>query len=56
MMCFAHFSLLMLSGQVREGKDIRTYFLCAASETEKKGWIDAIVASRKYYSALKVCP
>lgn len=38
---------------VREGKDVRTYYLCAASESEKKQWIDAIVTSRKYFAALK---
>lgn len=38
---------------VREGKDVRTYYLCAASESEKKQWIDTIVASRKYWAAVK---
>lgn len=38
---------------VREGKDVRTYYLCAGSEAEKKQWIDGIVASRKYWAAVK---
>ncbi len=38
---------------VREGKEVRTYYLCAASESEKKQWIDTIVLSRKYWAAVK---
>lgn len=37
---------------IKEHKEIRTYYLAAHSETEKKQWLDAMVASKKYYAVL----
>lgn len=38
--------------EIKEHKEVRTYFLSAHSEGEKKQWLDAMVASKKYFSSL----
>lgn len=40
------------SVDIKEHKEIRTYYLSAHSEGEKKQWLDAMVASKKYFSTL----
>ena len=41
------------SFDVREQKDIVTYYLCAASAQEKEMWIASMVAWRKYFTNLQ---
>ena len=36
---------------IKEHKQVRTYYLSAHSETEKKQWLDAMLASKKWYAA-----
>merc|ERR1711991_1026749 len=36
---------------IREHKQVRTYYLSAHSDSEKKQWLDAMLASKKWYAA-----
>jgi hypothetical protein len=36
---------------IKEHKQVRTYYLSAYSEGEKKQWLDAMLASKKWYAA-----
>jgi predicted RNase H-like nuclease (RuvC/YqgF family) len=36
---------------IKEHKQVRTYYLSAHSEGEKKQWLDAMLASKKWYAA-----